>query len=243
MKAVTAKVMLMRWLINVLLVLNLAATIAAQDEPIRVSTDIVTVPVTVLDKDGRYVTNLTKDNFKIIENGVEQDVSYFETVDKNVTVMLLLDLSGSMNDYIEPLGRSAAAFIAKLREDDRIIVAGFADDSKLHILQEPIKKRISDREYAFLKGWVIRSLPLSTQSKRRCSTSIALRAERQSSFLQMANFLVVGLRKKTIFAMLGSRRLSSIRSDSGTLHINPDFMPQAANFHLRENCPRRSWPR
>ncbi|MBK9529308.1 MAG: VWA domain-containing protein [Acidobacteria bacterium] len=141
MKAVTAKVMLMRWLINVLLVLNLAATIAAQDEPIRVSTDIVTVPVTVLDKDGRYVTNLTKDNFKIIENGVEQDVSYFETVDKNVTVMLLLDLSGSMNDYIEPLGRSAAAFIAKLREDDRIIVAGFADDSKLHILQEPIKKK------------------------------------------------------------------------------------------------------
>ncbi|MEQ1644603.1 MAG: VWA domain-containing protein, partial [Pyrinomonadaceae bacterium] len=42
------------------------------DDPIRVNTDVVSVPVTVLNKDGRYVTDLTKDNFKIIENGIEQ---------------------------------------------------------------------------------------------------------------------------------------------------------------------------
>jgi hypothetical protein len=47
--------------------------IYAQDDVIRVDSTLVTVPVTVLDRDGRYVTNLKKENFQIFENGVEQE--------------------------------------------------------------------------------------------------------------------------------------------------------------------------
>ncbi len=51
---------------------------------IRVDTTLVTIPVSVMDRDGRYVPNLQKEEFRIWEDGVEQDVAFFQSVEQTV---------------------------------------------------------------------------------------------------------------------------------------------------------------
>ena len=63
----------------------------------RVETALVTIPVTVSDRNGRYIPNLRQQDFRIFEDGTEQQVAYFASVEKPFTVALVLDVSGSTN--------------------------------------------------------------------------------------------------------------------------------------------------
>lgn len=112
-------------------------TAYAQDEIIRVDTNLVTVPVTVLDRDGRYVSNLKKEDFQIFENSVEQEIDLFETVEHPITVLLLLDISGSMTPHLTELTKAANAFARQLRPNDQITAATFADN--FYLLFKPTK--------------------------------------------------------------------------------------------------------
>ena len=58
---------------------------------------LITVPAIVMDRNGRYIANLRKEDFSIYDNGVEQNVAYFMSVEKPFTVALMLDVSGSMS--------------------------------------------------------------------------------------------------------------------------------------------------
>ncbi|HET6862869.1 MAG TPA: hypothetical protein VFH91_07465, partial [Pyrinomonadaceae bacterium] len=60
---------------------------------VKVDTTLVTIPVSVMDRDGRYVPNLQKEDFRIWEDGVEQQVAFFASVDKPFSVVLMLDTS------------------------------------------------------------------------------------------------------------------------------------------------------
>lgn len=113
----------------------------AQEDVIRVDTNLVSVPVTVLDRDGRYVTNLRKEDFQIFEDGVEQEITVFETIEQPFTVMLLLDSSGSMNNYLVNIANAASAFVKELRPDDQLVVANFSDGGKIQIILEATKKK------------------------------------------------------------------------------------------------------
>ena len=122
-----------------------------QDEVIRVDTSLVTVPATVFDRNGRYVTSLGKENFQVFEDSIEQEVVLFESIDQPFTVLLLLDRSGSMTDYLLELANAASVFVRQLRPDDQVIAASFADD--VDILVKGIKvidlgKGIKIREHA-----------------------------------------------------------------------------------------------
>lgn len=115
--------------------------IQTTDEFIRVNTEFVTVPVSIMDRDGRYKTGLKKDDFKIFEDGVEQEVALFAPVEEPFTALLLLDISNSMRDYMATLARAVSVFTSQLRADDQIIVATYVDDTKIHIVVEPTKKK------------------------------------------------------------------------------------------------------
>ncbi|HSB26682.1 MAG TPA: hypothetical protein VLE19_02455, partial [Pyrinomonadaceae bacterium] len=54
---------------------------------IKVNTTLVTIPVSVMDRDGRYVPNLQKEDFRLWEDGVEQEVAFFSSVDKPFSVV------------------------------------------------------------------------------------------------------------------------------------------------------------
>jgi len=98
---------------------------------IRVNTTLVTIPVSVMDRDGRYVPNLLKDDFRIWEDGVEQEVAFFASVDKPFAVVLMLDTSPSTQFRLEDIQDAAITFVNQLRPDDRVMVVSFNDDIKV----------------------------------------------------------------------------------------------------------------
>jgi VWFA-related protein len=98
---------------------------------IKVNTTLISIPVSVMDRDGRYVPNLLKEDFRIWEDGVEQDVAFFQSVDKPFSVVLMLDTSPSTQFRLEDIQDSAITFVNQLRADDRVMVVSFNDDIKV----------------------------------------------------------------------------------------------------------------
>ncbi|HET6669700.1 MAG TPA: VWA domain-containing protein [Pyrinomonadaceae bacterium] len=98
---------------------------------IKVDTTLVTLPVSVTDRDGRYIPNLTKSDFRLWEDGVEQQVAFFTSVDKPFSVVLVLDTSGSTRFKIEEIQDAAIAFVNQLRADDRVMIISFDDNIRV----------------------------------------------------------------------------------------------------------------
>ena len=98
---------------------------------IRISSTLVTIPVSVMDRDGRYVPNLQKEEFRIWEDGVEQEVAFFQSVDKPFSVVLMLDTSPSTQFRLEEIQDAAISFINQLRSDDKVMVVSFNDNIKI----------------------------------------------------------------------------------------------------------------
>jgi Ca-activated chloride channel homolog len=93
---------------------------------IRVNTTLVTVPVSVLDRDGRYIPDLQKEDFQVYEESVEQELAYFATAEKAVTVVLMIDTSASTWSKLDQIKDAAWAFVEQLRADDQVMVVSFA---------------------------------------------------------------------------------------------------------------------
>jgi VWFA-related protein len=101
---------------------------------IKVNTTLVTLPVSVMDRDGRYVPNLRKEDFRLWEDGTEQQVAFFSSVDKPFSVVLMIDTSGSTRFRLEDIQDAAIAFTNQLRPDDRVMIVSF--DDQVHVLSE-----------------------------------------------------------------------------------------------------------
>lgn len=98
-----------------------------EGDVIRFDTALVTVPVTVMDRYGRYVPLLRRDQFRITENGVEQKIAYFATTDAPFSVILLIDTSGSTQLRLDDIQKAAMDFVDKLKATDRVMVMSFDD--------------------------------------------------------------------------------------------------------------------
>jgi Ca-activated chloride channel family protein len=98
---------------------------------IRVDTTLVTLPVSVTDRNGRYIPNLTKEDFRLWEDGLEQQVAFFASVDKPFSLVLMIDTSGSTRFRIEDIQSAAIAFVNQLRADDQVMVVSFDDDVRV----------------------------------------------------------------------------------------------------------------
>jgi Ca-activated chloride channel family protein len=98
---------------------------------IKVNTTLVTLPVSVLDRDGRYIPNLKKEDFRLWEEGVEQNVAFFSSVDKPFSLVLMIDTSGSTRFRIEDIQDAAITFVNQLRPDDQVMVISFDDDVRV----------------------------------------------------------------------------------------------------------------
>jgi VWFA-related protein len=100
----------------------------SEGDVVKVNTSLVTVPVSVLDRQGRFVPNLQRDDFRILDNGVEQAIAYFEPAEKPFTVALLLDTSASTHFHMQEIREAAIAFSKQLRPQDRMLVVTFNDE-------------------------------------------------------------------------------------------------------------------
>ncbi len=109
------------------------------EEIIKVETNLVTMPVSVLDRDGRFISGLRQQDFRIFENGIEQKVDYFQSVEQPFTVILLIDVSPSTQWQIDDIHRAAIAFVDQLRANDRVMVMAF--DERVQVLSQPTNNR------------------------------------------------------------------------------------------------------
>ncbi|MCY7375164.1 MAG: VWA domain-containing protein [Pyrinomonadaceae bacterium] len=108
-------------------------------EVIKIETNLVTFPVSVLDREGRFITGLKKEDFQIFENGKEQQVDSFASVEVPFTVILMLDVSPSTQFRIEEIQDSAIAFVNQLRGGDKVIVISF--DEQVRVLSPATSNR------------------------------------------------------------------------------------------------------
>lgn len=101
-------------------------------EIIKVTTQLVSVPVRVMDRKGRFIGGLGKENFKVFENGQEEEIALFSNENEPFTVALMLDMSYSTKFKIGEIQAAAIAFIDQLRPQDRVMVISF--DGDVHVL-------------------------------------------------------------------------------------------------------------
>jgi VWFA-related protein len=115
----------------------------AQDEPdevIKVESSLVQLNVGVVDRQGHAVTNLSRNDFVVYEDGVRQPITNFEPTQAPFSLVLLLDMSGSTLNFRSTLKQAALRFIDALAPDDRIAVIAFNDKV------ETLVKFTSDRK-------------------------------------------------------------------------------------------------
>lgn len=102
------------------------------DDTIRIDTDLVTLTTTVVNERGRYVANLKQRDFAIYEDGVKQEVAYFNTGDKvPISLGVLFDTSGSMVDKIEGVRDAVEHFVKSVAPGDEIFLIRFSSDADL----------------------------------------------------------------------------------------------------------------
>jgi VWFA-related protein len=114
------------------------------DEVVRVNTSLVNIPVSVLDREGNFVPHLVRDDFRIYENGVEQEVAHFAPVEQPFTVFLVLDTSQSTLFSLADMQDAAISFVEQLRPHDRVVVISFSNN--LSIKNEATNDREALRE-------------------------------------------------------------------------------------------------
>jgi Ca-activated chloride channel family protein len=138
-------------------------------EVLRTDTTLVILPVSVKDRDGRTVEDLTKKDFRIYEEGVEQQVAYFAPIDEPFTVVLMLDTSSSVWKKLDQIKDEAIRFVDHLRSSDRVMVISFAhrmtihceptdDRDRLHETIRSVGKGMSTHLYAALQTVMTKQL-------------------------------------------------------------------------------------
>jgi len=102
-----------------------------EGDVIRFDTSLVMVPVSVMDRNGRYVPLLRKEQFRLAENGVDQKIAYFATTDAPFSVVLVIDTSGSTQLRLEDIQDAAIKFVDKLKPTDSVMVMSFDDQIRV----------------------------------------------------------------------------------------------------------------
>lgn len=111
----------------------LASTLAARQAPqetqgvFRSTTNLVPLNVTVTDPNKQFVRGLNATDFSVFEDGVAQQVQFFDATDVPVDLIILLDTSSSMTDKMDVVHEAAIGFVKTLKAGDRGAVVGFAD--------------------------------------------------------------------------------------------------------------------
>ena len=100
---------------------------SAQGVPsFRSVTDAVWVMATVVDREGRLVTDLTKDDFQIVDNGEPRPITVFRNDPLPFALSIMIDISGSMTGNLSVVRRAVREMVNQFRPGDRVSVGTFA---------------------------------------------------------------------------------------------------------------------
>ncbi len=132
-----------------LILLALAAIAVAQQPPVippppgvlkdgevpifTSDTRLVVLPVSVADKSGKLLTNLTQDAFKVFENGSPQPIKIFKREDVPVSMGIIIDNSGSMREKRQKVELASADLVRASNPQDEVFVVNFNDEAFLDV--------------------------------------------------------------------------------------------------------------
>jgi Ca-activated chloride channel family protein len=105
----------------------------AQAPSFRSGVELVSLNVTVADSQMRYAIDLDQSEFRVFEDGVQQDVTYFNRSNLPIGLALLMDTSASMETRLQTAQEAASGFAKRLRPQDLAAIIDF--DSRVNIMQ------------------------------------------------------------------------------------------------------------
>jgi VWFA-related protein len=111
----------------VLSLLAAAALVAQQEPAFKSGATTVAIYTTVTDSAGRLVPDLKKEDFEIYDNGTRQEITLFESGQQPITVIVMLDRSGSMRGNFNLVRAAAEQFVTRLEAGDKARIGSFAD--------------------------------------------------------------------------------------------------------------------
>src|SRR5580698_2119461 len=97
---------------------------------LRVDTNLVLIPVAVTDSMNRFVLGLQKQDFKIVEDNVEQNIAHFSGEEAPLSIGLLFDESGSMDYKLRTAQTAVAQFLKTMSPEDEAFLVEFSDAAK-----------------------------------------------------------------------------------------------------------------
>ena len=222
--------------------LRIAAAQAPQPPqvPFRTGVDLVSLNVTVTDSSARYITDLTQDEFNVFEDGVKQDVTFFNRTNLPIALALLIDTSASMESKLPTAQEAAVGFAKRLRAQDLAEVIDF--DSRVVVLAS-FTNGVSDLEQAIRKTSAGGSTSLynavyialkdlkkvvakNTEEIRRQALVVLSDGEDTSSLLPFEEVLDLAKRSETAIYAIG------LRSPDGAGTATKGF--KEAEFVLRQ---------
>lgn len=122
---------------------------APEDVPtFRSGTELVDLHVSVLDKNGKLITNIPQSAFKVYENGVEQPIKVFRREDVPVSMGIVIDNSGSMKDKRARVAAASLALVKASNPQDEVFIVDFNDDA---YLDQPLTNDVKKLESALDK--------------------------------------------------------------------------------------------
>jgi VWFA-related protein len=114
---------------------------ASEDPTFRTDARLVVLPVSVINKDGKLVTDLQQKAFKVFENGVEQPIKVFRREDVPISLGIIIDNSGSMREKRQKVEAASLDLVRASNPQDEVFIVNFNDDPYLDVpLTSDIKK-------------------------------------------------------------------------------------------------------
>lgn len=92
---------------------------------IKIDSNLVSVPVIVSDRNGRYISGLAVERFTLYDNSTQQKIAFFDNTEEPLNVALLLDTSRSTQGVIDDIRKAAKDFLKELRPQDRAMIVSF----------------------------------------------------------------------------------------------------------------------
>jgi Ca-activated chloride channel family protein len=216
---------------------------SSEDPTFTADTRLVVLPVSVVNKDGKLVTDLQQKAFKVFENGVEQPIKIFRREDVPISLGIIIDNSGSMREKRQKVEAASLDLVRASNPQDEVFIVNFNDDPFLDVpLTSDIKKmeegvaRIDSRGGTAMREAIDSSMTyLKKEGHRQKKVLLVITdgndnastisLEKLVSRAQQNEVLVysIGLLNEEEHreARLAKRALDSISRDSGGLAFYP----------------------
>jgi Ca-activated chloride channel homolog len=122
-------------------------------KPLRKDVDLVLVPVTITDPMNRLVTGLEKENFQLTDNGRPQEIRHFSSEDAPISLGVIFDISGSMNDKIDKSREAVVEFFRTANPQDEFFLITFSEKPEVLVdFTSSVEDIQSKLVYAVPKG-------------------------------------------------------------------------------------------